>query len=151
MTIGPAPMIRMDLRSVRLGIRVQLIQDCGQRAFLVLGKVVVPEAKDAIANCAQPFGAGVVVGDLIRVLATIDFYDQFCFLADKIDNVGSDRHLAAELGSVQSAITQQEPEPTLRIGLPHPQLTCARYRHDDSPCLRYPSPWPSPSRGEGTL
>ena len=58
--------------------------------------VVVPESQDAIALSLQPPGTLFVVGDLLRMLATIHFDNHSAFKTHKIHDERAKRLLAAK-------------------------------------------------------
>src|SRR5215813_12059203 len=100
MTIGPAPMIMMDLMSVRFGMIVtrfdeSVLKAC-KNAIGIGQDLVIPEAEGAVALGFEPLGARLVSFRIERVLTAVDFDDQLRGGAKEIDNVGTDRRLAPE-------------------------------------------------------
>jgi hypothetical protein len=86
-------------------------------------RVIVPEAKHPVAQRLEKGGSTGVVIRVRRVLTTIKLHDQLPFPAAEVDDVGTDRHLARELGTEEAAIAETSPDATLCIGLPSTQLT----------------------------
>ena len=74
----------------------------------VLKYFIVPEANYAITFSFKISGADQVFLAL-AVLAAIHFDDQLTFAAQKIADVGSDRHLAREFDTIQLAPVQKSP------------------------------------------
>jgi len=60
---------------------------------------VVPKTHDTIALRLQPRGPHRVLGGLHGMLATIDFDDKLCPMADEIHNIGADRRLLTKMRS----------------------------------------------------
>ena len=58
--------------------------------------IVVPEAQDAIASLLEPARAPRVFRLALRMLPAINFNDEACLGAEEIDDVRTDRLLAAE-------------------------------------------------------
>src|SRR5262245_43292559 len=120
MTIGPAPMIRIDLRSVRLGIRgaLQLAQglDDGQEdAVTVLQYVVVPNTERAVAVCCEPRVTDFI-GCAVGMLATIHFDNELCLQAGEVCDKWTDRTLLAEMKAIQLFVSQVVPQLSLSVG-----------------------------------
>lgn len=72
----------------------------------------------------QISGAALVVPDLFRMLAAIQFNDQHGLTANKINDVMIDLVLAAEFVSIQLPVAQMEPELSFGIGHGLAQTTC---------------------------
>jgi hypothetical protein len=75
-----------------------------------LHHVVIPEPEDAVALRLQPRCSPLIISLLcLRVLPTIDFYDQLAGMPDKIRYVVSDRRLPAEMHSQRFQRSQYLP------------------------------------------
>src|SRR4026208_40298 len=119
MTVGRAPMIRIDLRSVRLGIRgvLQVAQGLGdgqEDAVNVLQHVVVPEAQRAIAMCDEPSVAHLV-GRAVGMLAAIHLDNELCLQAGKVCDEWADRTLLAKVKAIQLLLSQVVPQLSLTV------------------------------------
>jgi hypothetical protein len=75
-------------------------QNCSQDTFEVGQHFIFPEAQDPEAVLLQELRSRVICRGLLGMLSAIDFNDQSIFNADKIDDVWSDRVLAAKLEAV---------------------------------------------------
>lgn len=73
----------------------------------------VPEAQDAESHRLQVGCASRIVGDSRGVLSAIQFDDETCLLAEKIDDVAALRDLATPLPTAEPAVAQDVPEETL--------------------------------------
>ena len=119
-------------------------QNDGQHAFRIAQHVRIPKAQDTIAlpsksSIAPPITLACVV------LTSINLDDHAFFLAEKIDDPRTDRHLAAKLPSSKASISQPIPQPALGDGQVTPQFARPR-----GTCLFHqPAPLPSPRGGEG--
>jgi hypothetical protein len=70
-----------------------------QHPVHIARQFVVPEPDDTIAkpfDCRSPL---FVMADSIGMLTSVDLNDQLMAPADKIADITSDRHLAAEFGA----------------------------------------------------
>src|SRR5262245_55786047 len=120
MTIGPAPMIRIDLRSVRLGIRsaLQLAQGLGdgqEDAVHILHDIVVPETEYSVATFCEPRVTNCVMS-AVGMLAAVNLDDELHAQTSEIGNIGPNRTLLAKMKSVQLVLSQVQPEPSLCVG-----------------------------------
>ena len=84
--------------------------------FGVFEDIVVPEADDFVALGVEPGGAAGVVGNLVGVLAAVDFDDQAAFVAEEVDDVGADGGLPADLVAVELPGAKDGPEGALGGG-----------------------------------
>ncbi|HWU00070.1 MAG TPA: hypothetical protein VN229_20705 [Terriglobales bacterium] len=111
MTIGPAPMIMMDLMSVRFGMIVthfiESVMKARKNAVGIGQDVIIPEAQDTVAQLLKYAGSLIVLRLLRGMLPTIDLDDQALLEASKVDNIGSDRYLLPEAVAIDLASTQQ--------------------------------------------
>src|SRR5688572_30171901 len=119
MTIGPAPMMRIEWRSVRLGIRggLQLAQGLGDHDDDAIGvgeDVVVPEAQRAEAVRGEPGIAGCV-GCAVGVLTAVKFDNESRFKASEVGDVWSDRALLAEEEAIELSAPQVFPKAYLCV------------------------------------
>ena len=87
-----------------------------QHPETVLEDFVVPEAEDCVALLSQKGIALLVVGVLVRVLAAVQFDEQFVGHAGEIDDVRAYRLLTAEFVAVELFVTQVVPEEPFGIG-----------------------------------
>jgi hypothetical protein len=58
---------------------------------------VIPEAREAITLRLQPRSPRPILRSLHCMLATIDFDDKPCLMADEIHNIAADRRLLAKM------------------------------------------------------
>ena len=91
--------------------------DLGQDFVGVLQHLIIPEAQDAVAVRIEKGTANFVFGGLVGVLAAIDLYDQFSLNRAQIDEVGTDRMLAAEFHVAHAFGSQVTPEDLLSRSL----------------------------------
>jgi hypothetical protein len=87
--------------------------------------VDVPEPHHPIALAFQPVCAALVVGSAHRMLSTVQLQHQTTLQASKIDNVSSDRRLAAELVTTELTFAQPIPCEPLYLGHVLPEFTDA--------------------------
>ena len=80
-----------------------------------LEHVVVPESQDLEALRPQPCIPRFIVAGAL-VLAAVDLDDELSIQADEVDDVMTDRMLAAESGIADLLSSQTVPEPLLRVG-----------------------------------
>src|SRR5262245_53252157 len=164
--MGPAPMIRIDLRSVRLGIRhvLRLAQGRGDGqddAVHILQHVIAPETQRAVAVRGEPRVAHGIAR-AVGVLTAIEFDDELGFEAREVRNVRSDRTLLAEISAADLSTAQIHPKAFFYICQLRSQVTrtlqglrsgavlvgwvfIARRKTRES----LPPPQPSPNLGEG--
>ena len=76
--------------------------------------LVIPEPDDRISLSAQPSIAHSVT-QTFGMLRAVGFDDQPMLEADEIDDVSTQRNLAAKLQGGQPAATQKLPQPTLGV------------------------------------
>jgi hypothetical protein len=106
-------------------------EDCFADRGAVIQDVVVPETENGIACRAHEFIATAVVS-AIRVLATIDFNDEFRFAAAEVGEVGADGILTGEFVSAEFTALEFKPKQSLGLIVPLPQITRAFSRADSS-------------------
>jgi hypothetical protein len=104
-----------DHRSVPVSL-LQLAPQVFQDATDVLEDIAVPVPDYPIASRSEPFGSGGVVGDLLGVLATVNFDDQARLLTEEIGDVVADWDLVAEMEGAKGLGAEEVPEATLRVG-----------------------------------
>jgi len=113
MTIGPAPMIMMDLMSVRFGMIVtRLIKsfsEAQEHAIRVLQDIVVPEADDVMALRSKPRRPCFIIFQGIAMLTTIDFDDEVRLRTEEVYDVWPDRCLTTKAMAVELFQAQQRP------------------------------------------
>jgi hypothetical protein len=73
----------------------------------------------------EPSGSPFIIRNRLGVLTAIEFDDQLTVYAGEIDDKRTNRNLAAELQSGQSAAAELEPENALDGGLVSTELTSA--------------------------
>ena len=71
--------------------------------------LVIPETQNSEAQAFQCGGAPLVVGQLIKMLPSIGFNDQFSFETGEIDYVWFDYQLAPELMAFESTSSEVFP------------------------------------------
>ena len=98
-------------------IRPEDVQDLSQDAFNPREHIIIPEAQHSIPFTLKPTIA-VAVAFTLQMLTAIDFDDQHRFQARKVDNVRSDRDLAAKSPICKLAPAQSIPETLLRVRHP---------------------------------
>ena len=76
---------------------------------------VVPEPDYSVPLSLKPRGASGVGFSSIRMLATIDFDDQSCPLAEEVDDIVSERHLPSKFVTPEPARTEVIPKPHLGV------------------------------------
>src|SRR6516225_12459380 len=87
-------------------IPLEIFGDCRAHTLRIVQHLVVPEPQHAVPLALQePSAAGFLLGGGV-MLAAVDLDDQFRFVADKVCNEPSDRHLTAKPAA---------------LGLPRPQ------------------------------
>ena len=79
------------------------------------------------------------------MLPTVNLDNQFLLSTNEISNVRPYLHLAAELMATKLPVTQLAPDQLFSLGRGLAQLSGPLSIH------RYPSPQPSPQRGEGEI
>src|SRR5256885_6057672 len=92
--------------------------DLFQYARRSLHHVVVPKAKDSITFAFEPCGSLVVARSMIAlaVLRTVDFNHQSCGHAGEIDEIGTDRHLAAKMAALEVELPKVVPKQLFSFG-----------------------------------
>ncbi|KZC18475.1 hypothetical protein RHOFW104R3_36315 [Rhodanobacter denitrificans] len=111
----------------RAGVRGRAgddLQNHPEHAFDIHQCLIVPETQHAVSLGLQIPGAALVVPDLFRMLAAIQFNDQHGLTANKINDVMIDLMLAAEFVAIQLPVAQMEPKLLLGIGHGLVQTTC---------------------------
>ena len=91
-----------------------------QHPFGIGTNLVVPEADDAPSSRLQP-GRPLSVAVTLGMLAAIGLDDQTMLDASEVENVRSQRMLAAELEPGQPPSAQRRPQPPLGVGHHNPQ------------------------------
>lgn len=76
----------------------------------ILDHGMVPDSQHAIAEAFQVDRATLVIGDLLRVLAAIEFEDELGFGAQEIDDVGAARDLALPFPTAELAVADRFPD-----------------------------------------
>ena len=80
---------------MRWGV-VENTADGREHAVEVVEDVVVPEAKDTVTVSCELVSAAVIGIFIDRVLATVEFNDEFCLRTGEVDDAVADRVLAAK-------------------------------------------------------
>lgn len=114
--------------------------DCNH-AIGIDENVVIPETQHPIAlrlKESRPDNISLAVG----VLTTVDFDDQLCLEADKIDDAITNQRLAAKSLAVNLLAAQPRPQSTFSLGEVASQL--ARCANQHAPILLRESPLPNP-------
>ena len=84
-------------------------QDCEHDALSVAEYFVVPKANDSITALLKPPCASPVPHVLFTVLPAVDFNDELGFGAKEVDDVWTDRLLAAKARSLELLAAQARP------------------------------------------
>ena len=87
----------------------------GSHALLVGQYVGIPESQHVIALCGER-GITRAVLAIIRMLPTIDFYDEPFLATNEINDVGSDGLLPDEFKTAQPSVAQREPQLRFSVG-----------------------------------
>ena len=109
--------------------------DLHQRAFGVGEDFIVPKPEHPEAVALKTQGSLTILcrAALMRMLAAVNFDNEFGVEATEISNVRTNRNLPAEFEALETPVAQQRPQPPLRIGLIAPEETRARYAHKVGP------------------
>jgi hypothetical protein len=91
-------------------LRIYRPQYVFEDAFDVSYDIVVPVTKDEIATCFQIVSPLRVLPLLGRMLAAIEFDNEFGIRATEISDEAVDRHLPTELPAIEPTIAQSEPQ-----------------------------------------
>jgi len=81
----------------------------------VFDHVVVPKTDYPVALACQT-AVSDLVRRIVRMLSTVNFYNQPAFAADEIDDVRTDRLLAGKLEATEPPITQRQPQHPFHTG-----------------------------------
>jgi hypothetical protein len=102
---------------------VNLVRDC----HWIVQHIVVPEAQDGKPAFSQEF-VPFRIDDRICMLPTVDFDHHLAFHADEIEDKVVTGVLPPEFATIQLAMTQEIPHPSLGIGriVPQPPLQSRR-------------------------
>jgi hypothetical protein len=79
-------------------MRAEVTTDLVQDAVWMVQDLVVGQTKDDKASRHQPSVAAMIARRLGEVMSAIRFHDEARFLAEEVDDEGSDGMLSAELG-----------------------------------------------------
>jgi len=111
---------------------------------------VIPKSQDPIALPFEPTRALVVVLLLLGVLAAVQIENELRFEADKIDDVMTERDLAAKLEAREPASAELIPNDSLGIGHVLAKLASIFKGHDSPPeKASHAAPLSPCGRGEG--
>ena len=131
---SPSPALRYGIHGslhpsalegeVREGGGAERIKNHVQHPIGIRQHVIVPEADDAIPARLEPIGARLT---FFGMLSAIDLDDEFRLGAKEIDDIGSERMLAAEAETFELFSPQARPQPDLSICRGEPQFACERY------------------------
>ena len=93
--------------------------DLRQRAFGVGEDFIVPKPEHPEAVALKTQGSLTVLcrAALMRMLAAVNFDNEFGVKATEISDVRTNRNLPAEFDACKAPVAQQRPQPPLRIGL----------------------------------
>ena len=80
----------------------------------ILHDIAIGEPKHIVSGSIQKGVTAPVIGDLPRMCVAIDFNHKTMFLAQEIDDIGTERHLSFELQTIQPMRPQPPPEPCFR-------------------------------------
>ena len=118
--------------------------------------VVVPKAQDAEALAPQEACSADLLFRLAIMLTAIDLNDQLDFVTDEVGDIASNWNLTKKPAPIQLTLTEQSPQPALRVRHPAPQCTCPSNRAVDRMSFhrRFAAgtitpTQPSPIKGEG--
>src|SRR3954447_10336678 len=88
------------------GVGAERIKNRAENALGIRQHIVVPEPDDAIATRLEPISARLAV---LRVLSAIDLDDELRRRAEEIDDIRSERMLAAETKTFELLSAQARP------------------------------------------
>ena len=118
-------------------------------ALDILENLIVPKSQNSKAFATEPGSSFSVGVDPQRMLAAVDFDDEFCLETNEIGDKGSDRGLAAKMMTVDLPASQMGPKALFRVGhLATKRASCSD-AHMRIINRSAPPPQPSPTRGEG--
>ena len=105
-----------------------------QDAFNVFDHFVVPEPQHAVPGSPQAGIATFVVSlAFFSVLTAVEFDNQSALETNKVDDIGTNRPLAAKLERLQSPGAQMTPEAVLDFRCASTQVARSLQRHQRSP------------------
>ena len=109
--------------------------DLRQRAFGVGEDFIVPKPEHPEAVALKTQGSLTVLcrAALMRMLAAVNFDNEFGVEATEISDVRTNGNLPAEFDACKAPVAQQRPQSPLGIGLISPEETRARYAHEVCP------------------
>jgi hypothetical protein len=90
----------------------------------VLKYIVIPKSQDIETLIPQPDISLNIVSHLLTMLSAVDLNDQSFFQTNKIDDVASQRLLAAKLNTVNLPESEFPPKQPLSVRGVFPQLPC---------------------------
>ncbi len=112
---GPVPLTcRLPLKG---GVMMKGGINVLQYPEAVFEDFVVPEAQDLVALLSQTLIAVFVVDVLFRMLAAVEFDEQFLGHAGEVDDVRAYRLLAAEFVATELFVAQVMPEAAFGVDL----------------------------------
>ena len=95
--------------------RAQRLCNALEHSVGVAERLIVPEAKHAVAETFEECGTPRVVVGTRRMLTAVKLHDQPLLPAAEVDDVGADRHLARESHAEETTVAQSRPQPALRV------------------------------------
>ena len=114
--VHPSPTPSLEGRGLRaVAGEVQFFSDRGENAVGVLQHVVVPEADYAVAVGFDDFGAPSI-GEIVGVLAAVEFHSEPGRAASEIDDKIADWALPVELRPAQLTGAEVRPEAPFCVG-----------------------------------
>ncbi len=87
-----------------------------QNGLRLLQHLMIPKAQDGQPPGAQKLVPGRVIGTTLRMLPAVELYDQTMLIAIEIQDVATDRMLAAEFRVGQATTAQEVPDQLLGVG-----------------------------------
>jgi hypothetical protein len=87
----------------------QLPQYFFQHSIRFFQRVMIPKSDYAKSHRFEPDCSLSIAHSLLGVLAAVQFYDQFSFKADEINDIRRYRMLSPKLESAEVAILQMQP------------------------------------------
>jgi hypothetical protein len=97
------------------------IDDSFQNSVHVSEHIAIPETQYQISARFEVGCPPRIIHPAFRMLSSIQFDDQSRRFAAEIDDVIADRHLPAELQSMQTSVAKPKPQRTFSVGLIAPQ------------------------------
>lgn len=106
-----------------------------QRAFCIGKDIVIPKPEYLEAVALKTQGSLIIFcrAALMRMLAAVNFNNEFGVEATEISDVRTNGNLPAEFEACKAPVAQQRPQSPLGIGLISPEETRARYAHEVCP------------------